>query len=525
METFRLSAEGIIAAVEKTGTFFTDCGTDREDALRIRLTAEEILLSFQQEFGDKALLELYLEKRMGTPRVVFRIPGASFDPFGNLSEEDYLMHNLMENSGTVPVWNYRRSCNEIVFTIGKKKKLSSSTMVLISIVLGIGIGLLSRLLPGTLAHDICTKWVNPVQDTIMGLLCCLSALFILFSVSSGICGMGDVTTFNRVGRRLIFSMLLALLIPLAIASFLFPFFFPLAKGSGGNADLSVLWQMIISIVPTNIVETFSSGNTMQIIFLAMFASVILLIMGPKAQQLVDIISQLSDLFQQLIQGVITLMPLVVFTSLFSLIADGDIAQLVAAYKYPLFVFISCLLLLLIKVPLTAFKHHISPRLLIKKLLPTFLIALSTSSSSAALPENINTCENRLGIDRQVVNVGIPLGQTIYMPSTAFLLMIGCLCAAQIFDVPITLSTYIVFAFTIYIVTIATPPVPGGMFATFTLLMAQLGIPSAAFAFIIALNPIIDRIATCTYIAGLQMELVDISASLDLLDKEKLRADE
>ena len=525
MKAFHLSAEDIMTAVEDAGEFFVNSGIDRKDALRIRLAAEELLLSFQEKLGADVPLEVYLEKRMGTPRVVFRIPGASFDPFGHLTEDDRLLHNLMESMGTAPVWNYRHAANEIVFTVGKKKKLSSLAKVLIAVALGIGLGLLSRLLPGTLAHELSSKWISPIQNTIMGFLSCLSALFILLSVTSGICGMGDVTTFNRIGRRLIFSLLLGLLIPVVISAFFFPIFFPLTKGAGGQADLSVLWQMLIDIIPTNIVETFSTGNTMQIVFMAMFASVILLVMGPKAQQLVDIITQLSDLLQQLIQKVITLMPLVVFTSLFNLLADGDISQLLSAYKYPLLVFAACLLLLVIKVPITALRHHISPLLLLKKLLPTFLIAFSTASSSAALPENLNTCENRLGIDRQVVNVGIALGQTIYMPSAAFDMICGCLCAAQIFHVPITLSTYFIFVFTVYVVAVATPPVPGGTMATYTLLMTQLGIPSSAMAFIIALNPIIDRISTGTYTTGLQMELVDISASLDLLDKKTLAAEQ
>ena len=525
METFRLSSEEIMTVVEKTGDFFADQGIERKDALRIKLATEELLLTYRQELGEKAMLELYLERRMGKPRAVFRIPGASFDPFGNLTEEDRLMHNLMENMGTAPVWNYRHSCNEIVFTIGKKKKLSSLAKVLIAVALGIGLGLLARLLPGTMAHDISTKWMEPVQNAVMGLLSCLSALFILLSVTSGICGMGDVTTFNRVGRRLIFTLLIGLLIVVVVASLIFPFIFPLTKGSAGQADLSVLWQMLIDIVPTNIIETFSTGNTIQIVFLAMFSSVILLVMGPKAQQLVDIISQLSDLLQQLIQGVITLMPLVVFTSLFSVNADGDVTQLISAYKYPLYTILFCAGYLLIKILITAFKHRMSPIVLAKKLLPTFLIALSTSSSSAALPENLNTCENRLGIDRQVVNIGIPLGQTLYMPSTVFTLMAGCLCAAQIYDVPVSLPTFLIFAFTVYVVAIATPPIPGGAMATFTLIMTQLGIPSSAMAFIIALDPLTDRVATGTFIAGLQMELIDISSSLDLLDKDKLRAKE
>ncbi len=524
MESLRLSAEEIMTAVNITGDFFADSYVESKDVLRIKLATEEILIAFQQELGEKALLELYLEKRFGTPRVVFRIPGASFDPFGNLNDDDRLMHNLMENMGTVPVWNYRHSCNEIVFTIEKKKKLPVLVKILIAVVLGIGLGLLARfILPETITHDICTKWMTPVQNAVMGLLSCLSALFIMLSVTGSIYSMGDITTFNRIGRRLIFTLLINLLIVIVLAAVFLLFFFPLTKGSAGKTDLSVLWQMLIDIVPTNIIESFSTGNTIQIVFLSIVSSVTLLIMGPKAQQLADVITQLTDLLQRLIQGVTVFMPLVVFTSLFSVNADGDIKQFFSAYKYPLFLLILCILFLLVKVSITSIKYHISPRILVKKLLPTMLIAFSTSSSSAALPENMNTCENRLGIDRKVVNIGIALGQTIYMPSTAFTFMCGCLCATQIFNVSVTLPTYLILVFTVYVLAVATPPIPGSAIAVFSLLMTQMGIPSTALAFLIALDPITDRISTCTFIAGLQMELVGISDSLNMLNKENFRA--
>lgn len=525
MELFYLSAESIMTATEKVFTFLSEHGIDRRDALRLQLAAEEVLLTYQQKFGEDTPFELYMEKRLKTPRIILRVTGNSCDPFGNLSEDDRVMRNLMENMGTVPVWTYRHSCNEVVFTAGKKKTLSSLVKMLFAIAMGIGLGLIFRLLPGTIAHDISEIWLAPVQNAVMGFLSCLSALFVLLSVTSGICSMGDVSTFNRVGRNLIFRLLLILLIDTALAAIALPFFFPLSGGATGTADFSALWQMLVDIIPTNIVETFSTGNTMQIVFLAMFASTILLVMGPKAQQLVDIITQLSNLIQQLIQNVIALMPVVVFISLFRLNADGDITQLISAYKYPLFFFLFCAAYIVVHVVITSLHQHISPFLLVKKLIPTLLIAASTASSAAALPENLNTCENRLGIDRQIINVGISLGQTIYMPSVVMTMLIAALCSAQIFNVPISLPSYLILVAASYIIAIATPPVPGALMASFALLLTQMGLPSDAMVFVVALDAIIDRIGTATYVAGLQMELTNIAKSLNLLDEQKLHAAE
>ncbi len=511
-------------ATELSAAFLSNNGIDKKDALRLQLAAEEVLLTYQHKFGENTKFEMYLEKRMGASRIILRVAGASCDPFDNLDEDDRLMHNLMENMGKAPVWNYRHSYNEVTFTAGKIKKLSSLTKILIAIVFGIGLGMLARLLPGTITHDICDLWLAPVQNAVMGFLSCLSALFILLSVTSGVCGLGDISTFNRVGRKMIFHLLLGLFIVTALTTVALPFFFPLSGSEAWQADFSSLWQMVVSIIPTNIIETFSTGNTMQIVFLAMFVSVVLLVMGPKSQQLVDIITQLSELLQQLIQKVIELMPIVVFVSLFRLNAVGDFSHFLNAYKYPLVFLLFCVVYSVIQVLVTSARHRLSPLLLVKKLMPTFIITVSTASSSAALPENLNTCEKRLGIDRQVINVGIPLGQTIYMPSAVMAFMIGVLCAAQIFNVPISLSSYLILAVTTYIISIATPPMPGAVLASFAVLLTQMKIPSDAMTFIIALDAIVDRIGTSTYVAGLQMKLMGIAKSLKLLDNQKLHAD-
>ena len=524
MEIFHLSSEDIMAAAERTFDFLTANKADRKEALRLKLAAEEVLLTYRQEFGEAAKLELYAEKRMKVPCVIFRIAGSSYDPFGKLNEDDWLMHNLMVNMGTAPVWNYRRGCNEVVLTAGKKEKMSSVTKILLAVVLGIGLGMLTRLLPGSFAHDISEDWLAPVQNAIMGFLSCLSALFMLLSVTTGVCSMGDVSTFNRIGRGLILRIMLVVAIDSVFAAIVTPLFFKLSDSGTGSTNFAALWQMLVDIIPTNIVETFSTGNTMQIVFLAIFASMILLVMGHKAHPLVEIIAQLSDLLKELIQYVIMLMPVVVFISLFRLNADGDISQLLSAYKYPLIVLMFCTVYLIAHIAVISLRHHISPLMLIKKLLPSFLIALTTSSSTAALSETLNTCENKLGIDKQIINVGIPLGQTLYMPSVVFEVLVGILCTAQIFDVPISPASYLILIVTAYILSIADPPLPGASVAMFTLVMAQMGIPSDALVIIIALDAIVDRILTSTNVAGLQMTLIGVADSLGMLDGQTLGSD-
>ena len=96
--------------------------------------------------------------------------------------------------------------------------------------------------------------------------------------------------------------------------------------------------------------------------------------------------------------------------------------------------------------------------------------------------------------------------------------------AEIFDVAVTpmwLVTLFVIAF---VLAVAAPPVPGGALVCYTILMTQLGIPDDAVSIAIALNVILDFITTAANIFCLQLELTDLSGSLDMLDTEKLQSD-
>ncbi len=73
-----------------------------------------------------------------------------------------------------------------------------------------------------------------------------------------------------------------------------------------------------------------------------------------------------------------------------------------------------------------------------------------------------------------------------------------------------------------ILAIAAPPVPGAALTCYTILFMQLGIPTEAIAVVIALNVILEFVATAVNLFCLQTELVELSGSLQTLDVKKLR---
>jgi Na+/H+-dicarboxylate symporter len=174
------------------------------------------------------------------------------------------------------------------------------------------------------------------------------------------------------------------------------------------------------------------------------------------------------------------------------------------------------------VGLVSFRRKVSPFLLLKKLSQTFFIAVTTASSSAAFASNMETCERKLGIDKRIVNFGVPLGQIIYMIGGCILFMTAALCMAEVYGVNISPIWIVTALFISVILAIATPPIPGGSLTCYTLLFLQLNIPAEAIPIIIAVEVIMDFICTAVNLLCLQTELVELAGELNMLDYTKLR---
>ena len=177
------------------------------------------------------------------------------------------------------------------------------------------------------------------------------------------------------------------------------------------------------------------------------------------------------------------------------------------------------LILLIRTSIT---QKVNIFTLIEKILPTYIIALSTASSSAAFHTNMETCEKELGIDTQIVNVGVPLSQSLFKPSFIIESSLGALCMARIYDVEITWSMVATLLIMAFILSFATPPLPGAAISSFALIFAQCGVPAEAISLIIAFNAVTDRISTPTNVLSQQLELVQLSSSLHNLDHSILK---
>ena len=521
MDTFFLTNADIDRVSGQVTNFLSKAGVDVRNTVRMRLMIEEVLISYQKEFGADTEIRLKMVHRLFRDSMVLKIQGRSYNPFSQTDEQE-ILHRLLADVGIAPNWYYINGKNTIVLYAEHKRKISGLTWILLSLILGVGLGLLSRLLPGTFVHTVADDILAPLSNTMMSFLSAMAILLIFFSVITGICGMGDVSTFQRIGKKMIGKFMLSLVFYTIVVFAVLTPFFPVIKEGMSGFDGKELYAMLLNIVPDTVIEPFATGNTMQVIFLSVCIGVAMLGLNLKVSGVLSLFTQLTDLVEQIVMAVIKLLPVVVFISIFRMVALQQLSAISTVYRYPLLLFLTDVILLLIGVLRVSLTRKVSPLLLMKKLLPTGMICITTASSVAAFPTNVETCRDSLGIRKDLVDVGIPLGQVVFMPAGVADLSCTALYLAFIYKTPITVSQLVILAIITLILSIAAPPMPGTGISCYMLILTQLRIPAEAIAIAIALNVLIDRLTTPSNVALLQLEMVQVAGSMDLLDLEVLR---
>ena len=525
MSSYPLSYKGINNIIHDVSDFLKSQELDRKELLRTRLSLEEILMKYLEQGQAEALCELSLTKRFGQIRILLKIRSESFDPQGDLSEEDSFFNACMQNLHQVPTWSYRNGENRISYTFYKKQKISDEALNIGSIVLAVVLGLtLKFLFPTGECKAFCESYLDPVNDTLMGILKGTAIFFIFFSILNGICSMGDMATFNKIGRGMFRRIIALMLSTTVVFCFLTALIFPVSSAGGGSFDLAGLWQRIISIVPVNFVDAFLSGNTLQVSFLSIVIGLIILILGEKGKNVASLLSDLNDIIMLFLQGIIRCLPVSVFISILDMILTGNLNEITRFYKYPLFTLLFTLLAAAFLMVRTCISQKLPVTTFLRKIKPIALVALATSSSTATVSESYKICEEKLGIDKQIIHIGWPINASFTGVAILIDVVVGCLVCAEFFRIPVNIASLVTLGLNACILSMATPKVSGIMVTVYSALLGMLNIPSAAaLALIIPCQLIIDPLATCLNSIIIHAELIEQADSAELLNKDVLRS--
>ena len=496
----KLSNENIARTIGRIEQYLEKKHIAKDELIRTLLTMEEALLRCQEKLGPETPYVVEHADFLRSVRIRICIPGEEFNPFalpGTTDGEERFMHNYLARSRKAPSWNYARGANALLFTI-EKKRLPDWTKLVFAIGTGLAIGLLFRAMPDPVRSTAVGGILSPLLDTFLGFLNAIAGPMIFLAVVSGIYNMGDAATFSTMGRKLLTRCLLTLCIVTALVAALSWPFFHLTFGEvrGGN-EFSALYHMVLGIVPDNLVMPFATGNSLQILFIAVVVGVSMIVIGEKMQSIASSMEQLSLIVHMVMGRIGGLIPYFVCGSVIRILAESEFGVLSVGAKFVIGTAAACVFLLTLHTAFIAFAEHIPPKTMWQRAMPVFLIAFSTASSVAAFDKNLEVCVEKHGIPKRLASFGIPFCSILYAPGMAAMYWFASVAMAEQGGGVVSPSWIATALLLSVVLTCSTPTVPGGCAASFSILFSQMALPTEYLAVVISLSILLDFVCTAT----------------------------
>jgi Na+/H+-dicarboxylate symporter len=522
-KTLPLDAQSVDDVSLDFQNFLTELGTPRKNMVLSRLSLETILLSLMDRFGPENEFTYSVSSFLGRPSVSLSVRGEQFNPLDIDEDDEFGNHTstLISSVESAPVYSYMRGVNTVTMKF-TKKEMNPIAKLLIAVLAAVGVSFLGMLLPEDAVAFIKDDIVVPLHNAFMGMMSTIELPLVFFSVACGILGIGNSEVFGKIGRQMVLYFLRIVFIFTAAAGLFFIIPFRLSYGGSGLVHLHGGIEMLLGIIPKSLIDPFTGDNSMQIIVMAVFFASVIVALGSRAKLLADIINEGNRVFLY-ITGIVTkLLPLFVFLVLINLIWSEELNLIFNMWR-PLCAFVGVLLLFMaFTIGYISVREKASSMQILRKVIPTFLLGVVTSSSMALNGECYDCLTARLGINKRFVEFGHPTGAVIFMPSTAVNFLICAVYMAYYYKVRVSVLWLVIAVMLCAFVAIATPPVPGGAIAAYSVIFAQLGIPVQGIAIMISLDVIFDLISTAFDSVFLELAMVRVASKTNMLNRDILR---
>lgn len=380
--------------------------------------------------------------------------------------------------------------------------------------------------------------LKPLGDGFIALVKMLIAPVIFCTVVLGIAGSGDMKKVGRVGGKalLYFEVVstLALGIGLLVVHFIRP-------GEGFNVDPQSLDSTAIAtyaksaaeqstvsfflhIIPKTFADAFtSSGDLLQVLFLAILFGYAIVRLGKTGQPVHRFIEDASHLFFAMMNVIMKLAPLgaggaMAFTmGKYGIAALKPLAALMGSF------YLTCILFVFIVLGSIAAATGFNIFRFILYIKDELLTVLGTSSSESALVPLMEKLE-RMGCSKSVVGLVVPSGYSFNLDGTNIYLSMAALFVAQALNIDLTIGQELALLGVAMLTSKGASGVTGAGFITLAATLAVVpAIPVAGLALILGIDRFMSEARALTNFIGNGVATVVISKWENELDQEKMHS--
>lgn len=355
----------------------------------------------------------------------------------------------------------------------------------------------------------------PLGTIFIHLIKMLVIPLVLVAIISGAASLGDTPSAGKIGLGTFGFFIVTSGIAVAMALALGNLFEPgkgvdftahsmtdLMEVTKEQGDLPGVMDTFIGMIPTNVFESLTGGNILQILVFSIFFGIALTkVKGDGAKPILGALNAITEAMVWMINCVMLVAPIGVFGLMADSVGTFGFEALEVVFKL-FIVFVGAILIYgFIFFPLVVqLFSKVSAARFISAMKKPQVMALSTASSMATLPVNMETCEQELKVSKATASFVLPLGATINMSGNAIYYGLVAMFFAQMYNIDLSLTAYAAIIFTSTLGAIGQAGVPGPSFLVVAVLLAAK-IPIDGLPLLFALDRVFDMIRTSLNITG------------------------
>lgn len=333
------------------------------------------------------------------------------------------------------------------------------------------------------------------------------------SIITGIARIGGEGSFGRLGVKTfgfyITTTFLAILTGLLFVNLFDPGISP----SGNLAEkarelahlkdqlamqkLNGIRDILLQIVPSNILDALAHGQMLALIFFSMlFGYAITKIEAHPSSILLGFWQGIFQTMIQITHMVMKVLPFGVFCLVAKVFATTGLGSLKSLVLFFITVIASLAFFMFIVLPiLLRVVGKVNPLNHFRAMAPALLTAFSTSSSSASIPVTLDCVEKRAGVSNRISSLVIPLGVSLNLSGSALYECVAAIFVAQVYGIEISFFTQFLVVFLALITSLGVAGIPAGSLVAVIVILKAIGLPEEGIGLFIAVDRLLDMCRT------------------------------
>jgi aerobic C4-dicarboxylate transport protein len=414
--------------------------------------------------------------------------------------------------------------------LGPRRALWKSLyfQVLVGIGLGIGVGWANPELGSAL---------KPLGDGFIKLVKMIITPVIFLTVVTGIAGMSDLKAFGRVGAKAMGYFLAVSTLSLAIGLLVGNVVQP---GNGFNATITEadeakvstyvkgaeeqsVTDFLLHIIPDTAFSAFTSGQILQVLFVAILFGIALALIGEKGERILSGFRVLTAVVFRMVHILMYAAPIGAFGAMAFTIGEYGIESLTRLAALVVTFYLTAIAFVIVVLGAIAWLAGFSLFGLVRYIKDELLLVLGTSSSESAMPLLMEKME-RAGCPKPVVGLVVPTGYSFNLDGTCIYMSLAALFIAQATNTSLSAGDQMLL---MAVAILSSKGAAGVTGSGFIVLAATLSVvpalPVAGMALILGVDRFMSECRALTNFIGNAVATIVISRWERAVDMDRLRA--